>query len=63
MKREVKIITHREDIKSHLEKLYDKIDFQVLLHEANISQENSILSKKETNKLRKYNLDYTTSVS
>ena len=63
MKREIKIITNLEDIKIHLEKLYDKIDFQILLHEANISQKNSILSKKETDKLSKYNFDYTTSVS
>ena len=47
MKREIKITTDPEEIKKHLEKLYDKIDFQIMLHEAAMAQKNNILSKKE----------------
>ncbi len=57
MKRQIKFTTDPEEIKKHLEKLYDKIDMQILLYEAHASQKNSILSKQEIGKLNKYNLD------
>jgi hypothetical protein len=57
MKRQIKITTDPEEIKKHLAKLYDKIDLQILLHEAHINQKNSIVSKQEIDKLNKYNLD------
>ena len=31
MKRKIKFTTDPEEIKKHLEKLYDKIDFQIML--------------------------------
>ena len=63
MKREIKITTDPEEIKKHLEKLYDKIDFQIMLHEAAMAQKNIILSKKEIDKLSKHNFKHTTSAS
>jgi hypothetical protein len=63
MEKRIKITSDPKEIQKHLEKLYNKIDLQLLLHEANISQKNNILSKEETAKLRKYNLNFTTSVS
>ena len=63
MKREIKITTDPEEIKKHLEKLYDKIDFQIMLHEATMAQKNNILSKKEIDKLSKHNFKHTTSAS
>ena len=63
MKREIKITTDPEEIKKHLEKLYDKIDFQIMLHEAAMAQKNNILSKKEIDKLSKHNFKHTTSAS
>ena len=63
MKREIKITTDPEEIKKHLEKLYVKIDFQIMLHEAAMAQKNNILSKKEIDKLSKHNFKHTTSAS
>ena len=63
MKREIKFTTDPEEIKKHLEKLYDKIDFQIMLHEAVMAQKNNILSKKEIDKLSKHNFKHTTSAS
>ena len=63
MRRKIKITTDPEEIKKHLEKLYAKIDFQIMLHEASITQKNNILSKKEIDKLSKHNFKHTTSAS
>ena len=63
MKRHIKITTDPEEIKKHLEKLYAKIDIQIMLHEASINQTSTNLSKKETDKLSKHNFKYTTSAS
>ena len=57
MKREIRFTTDQEEIKKHLAKVYDKIDMQILLHEAHMNQKNSILSKQEIDKLNKYNLN------
>lgn len=63
MKREIKITTDPEEIKKHLEKLYAKIDFQIMLHEASVAQKNNIFSKKEIDKLSRHNFKQTTSGS
>ena len=57
MKKKIRFTTDPEEIKKHLEKLYDKIDMQILLHQAHANQKNSILSKQEIDKLNKYNLN------
>jgi hypothetical protein len=63
MERRIKFTSDPKEIQKHLRKLYDKIDLQILLHKAHISQKSKILSKEETDKLSKYNFDHTTSVS
>ena len=47
MERRIRIIKDPEEIKKHLEKLYAKIDFQIMLYEADINQKKNTLSKKE----------------
>ena len=63
MKRIIKFTTNPEEIKKHLEKLSDKIDFQIMLNDADMTQKNNILSKKEIDKLSKHNFKHTTSAS
>ena len=63
MERRIRIIKDSEEIKKHLEKLYAKIDFHIMLHEAAMAQKNNILSKKEIDKLSKHNFKHTTSAS
>ncbi len=63
MKREIKIIKDPEELKKFYEKLYDKIDFHVMLHEASIAQQNNILLKHEADKLKKHNFKHTISTS
>ena len=63
MRKPIKITNDPEEIKRHLEKLYDKIDFHIMLHEAAMAQKNNILSKKEIDKLSKHNFKHTTSAS
>ena len=63
MKREIKITTDPEEIKKHLEKLYNKIDFRIMLHETPMTQKNNMLSKKEIGMLSNHNFKHTVSAS
>ena len=63
MKREIKIIKDPEALKKYYEKLYDKIEFHSMLHEASSTQQNNILLKQEADKLSKHNFKHTTSAS
>ena len=63
MERRIRIIKDPEEIKKHLEKLYAKIDFQIMLYEADINQKKNTLSKEEIEKLNKHNFKHPSSAS
>jgi len=63
MKRRIKIISNPEEIQKRLAKLYNKIDMQILLSEADTAQKHFILPKQETIKLNKFNFKHTVSIS
>ena len=63
MQRRIRITRDPEEIKKHLEKLYAKIDFQIMLYEADMTQKKDILSKEETEKLNKHDFKHPSSAS
>ena len=47
MERRIRITKDPEEIKKHLEKLYAKIDFQIMLYEADMNQKKIFSQRKK----------------